>query len=124
MSKSSHVSETPATAFLKKHGVAFSEHVYEYEDRGGTRVSAQKLDAWVVNAGEELHREVLEVLNATRDARKGGEKDEAAFRAEVEGQEQRLGKARTRIEELRANLWGPKDKLRVADSQPQLPHTD
>jgi Cys-tRNA(Pro) deacylase len=43
MSKSSHVSETPATAFLKKHGVAFSEHPYDYEERGGTRVSAEKL---------------------------------------------------------------------------------
>jgi Cys-tRNA(Pro) deacylase len=39
----SKVSETPATAFLKKHGVVFSEHPYEYEERGGTRVSAQKL---------------------------------------------------------------------------------
>jgi Cys-tRNA(Pro) deacylase len=43
MSKSTHVSETPATLFLKKHGVAFSEHPYEYEERGGTRVSAEKL---------------------------------------------------------------------------------
>ncbi|MDF2693113.1 MAG: Transcriptional regulator, partial [Labilithrix sp.] len=43
MSKSSHVSETPATAFLKKNGVAFTEHPYEYEERGGTRVSAEKL---------------------------------------------------------------------------------
>jgi Cys-tRNA(Pro) deacylase len=43
MSKSSHVSETPATAFLKKHNVEFSEHPYEYEERGGTRVSADKL---------------------------------------------------------------------------------
>lgn len=39
----SKVSETPATAFLKKHGVVFSEHPYEYEERGGTRVSSQKL---------------------------------------------------------------------------------
>ena len=37
---------------------------------------AQKLDAWVVSAGEELHREVLEVLNATKDAREKGGKDE------------------------------------------------
>ena len=37
------VSETPATAFLKKHGVAFTEHPYEYEERGGTRVSSEKL---------------------------------------------------------------------------------
>lgn len=37
------VSETPATAFLKKHGVVFTEHPYEYEERGGTRVSSEKL---------------------------------------------------------------------------------
>jgi Cys-tRNA(Pro) deacylase len=43
MSKSSHISETPATVFLKKHGVAFTEHPYDYEERGGTRVSAAKL---------------------------------------------------------------------------------
>lgn len=43
MAKPSHVSETPATAFLKKNRVSFTEHAYEYEDRGGTRVSAEKL---------------------------------------------------------------------------------
>jgi Cys-tRNA(Pro) deacylase len=37
------VSETPATAFLKKRGVAFTEHPYDYEERGGTRVSSEKL---------------------------------------------------------------------------------
>lgn len=35
--------ETPATRFLAEHGVAFTLHPYEYEDRGGTRVSSQKL---------------------------------------------------------------------------------
>jgi Cys-tRNA(Pro) deacylase len=40
---SKHVSETPATALLKKHGVAFTEHPYEYVERGGTRVSSEKL---------------------------------------------------------------------------------
>lgn len=43
MAKSTHVSETPATAFLKKHGVVFGEHPYEYEHQGGTRVSSEKL---------------------------------------------------------------------------------
>jgi Cys-tRNA(Pro) deacylase len=43
MSKPAHVSETPATAFLKAHGVAFTEHPYEYEERGGTAVSSAKL---------------------------------------------------------------------------------
>jgi Cys-tRNA(Pro) deacylase len=37
------VSETPATAFLKKNKVVFTEHPYEYEERGGTRVSSEKL---------------------------------------------------------------------------------
>jgi Cys-tRNA(Pro) deacylase len=37
------VSETPATAFLKRRGVAFTEHPYDYEERGGTRVSSEKL---------------------------------------------------------------------------------
>jgi Cys-tRNA(Pro) deacylase len=37
------VSETPATAFLKKHGVSFTEHPYDYEEKGGTRVSSEKL---------------------------------------------------------------------------------
>ncbi|PZR14512.1 MAG: Cys-tRNA(Pro) deacylase [Archangium gephyra] len=35
--------ETPATRFLQQHGVAFTLHPYEYEERGGTRVSSQKL---------------------------------------------------------------------------------
>ncbi len=43
MNKKDHVSETPATAFLKKHGVAFTEHVYAYEEHGGTAVSAREL---------------------------------------------------------------------------------
>jgi Cys-tRNA(Pro) deacylase len=43
MARREHVSETPATAFLKKHGVAYTEHVYEYVEHGGTRVSAQAL---------------------------------------------------------------------------------
>lgn len=43
MSKKQHVSETPATALLKKHGVDFTEHVYAYEEHGGTAVSAREL---------------------------------------------------------------------------------
>lgn len=42
-SKKDHVSETPATQFLRKHGVAFSEHPYPYEEHGGTSVSAREL---------------------------------------------------------------------------------
>ncbi|AJE97479.1 Cys-tRNA(Pro) deacylase [Pandoraea apista] len=43
MSKSKHVSETPATQFLKQKKVAFTEHVYEYVDHGGTGESARQL---------------------------------------------------------------------------------
>ncbi|MGN6388510.1 MAG: Cys-tRNA(Pro) deacylase [Burkholderiaceae bacterium] len=38
-----HISETPATQFLRRHGVAFSEHPYAYEEHGGTAVSAREL---------------------------------------------------------------------------------
>ena len=38
-----HVSETPATRFLRQHKVVFTEHPYEYEEHGGTRVSAREL---------------------------------------------------------------------------------
>ena len=41
--KSTHVSETPATAFLRQHGVAFSEHPYEYVEHGGATHSAEVL---------------------------------------------------------------------------------
>ncbi|HEY8027816.1 MAG TPA: Cys-tRNA(Pro) deacylase [Burkholderiaceae bacterium] len=43
MSKKDHVSETPATQFLRKHAIAFTEHPYEYEEHGGTEVSAREL---------------------------------------------------------------------------------
>lgn len=43
MAKKAHVSETPATAWLKAHGVAFSEHPYEYLEHGGAQHSAQVL---------------------------------------------------------------------------------
>jgi Cys-tRNA(Pro) deacylase len=43
MAKKEHVSETPATQFLRKHGVAFSEHPYDYQAHGGTAVSSQAL---------------------------------------------------------------------------------
>jgi Cys-tRNA(Pro) deacylase len=43
MAKSRHVSETPATAWLKVHGVAFTEHSYEYVEHGGAKHSAEVL---------------------------------------------------------------------------------
>jgi Cys-tRNA(Pro) deacylase len=43
MARKEHVSETPATAFLKANGVAFTEHPYEYLEHGGAQHSAQVL---------------------------------------------------------------------------------
>ena len=43
MSKSRHVSETPATQVLRRHGVAFGEHPYDYVEHGGTGESARQL---------------------------------------------------------------------------------
>ena len=41
--KSQHVSETPATQFLRRSGVDFSGHVYDYVEHGGTAESARQL---------------------------------------------------------------------------------
>jgi Cys-tRNA(Pro) deacylase len=43
LAKKEHVSETPATAFLKANRVAFTEHPYEYLEHGGAQHSAQVL---------------------------------------------------------------------------------
>lgn len=39
----SKASSTPATRLLRDLGVSFTQHLYRYEERGGTRVSAHAL---------------------------------------------------------------------------------
>jgi Cys-tRNA(Pro) deacylase len=39
-----HAPETPATRFLRQHGISYSTHLYEYEEHGGTQVSARELN--------------------------------------------------------------------------------
>ena len=41
--KDKHVSATPATDWLRAHGVAFTEHPYDYVEHGGTAESARQL---------------------------------------------------------------------------------
>jgi Cys-tRNA(Pro) deacylase len=41
--KSAHVSETPATQALRRAGVTFTEHPYDYVEHGGTAESARQL---------------------------------------------------------------------------------
>jgi len=43
MSRAGNVSETPATAWLRRQSVAFVEHVYDYVEHGGTAVSSRAL---------------------------------------------------------------------------------
>ena len=43
MSKTRHVSETPATQWLRARQIPFTEHPYEYVEHGGTQVSAAAL---------------------------------------------------------------------------------
>ncbi|HXI36605.1 MAG TPA: Cys-tRNA(Pro) deacylase [Burkholderiales bacterium] len=37
------MADTPATVFLKRNGVSYTEHEYEYVEHGGTEVSARAL---------------------------------------------------------------------------------
>lgn len=85
---------------------------------------ATRLDAWVVNAGEELHREVLEVLTSARVQREAGEQSESAVLVEVEAQQKLLDEANATVERLRAGLWASDkaEKVRVAaDLPPDAP---
>jgi Cys-tRNA(Pro) deacylase len=59
---SQHVSETPATAFLKANKVAFTEHPYEYLEHGGAQHSAQVL-------GFDAHMVVKTLIMQTEDAK-------------------------------------------------------
>jgi Cys-tRNA(Pro) deacylase len=36
--------ETPATKFLHKHHIAHSNHLYDYEEHGGTKISSRELN--------------------------------------------------------------------------------
>ena len=42
--KNEHAPETPATRFLRSHNIAHSSHLYDYEEHGGTKVSARELN--------------------------------------------------------------------------------
>ena len=43
MGRRDHASETPATQLLRRAGVAFTEHLYDYVEHGGTTESARQL---------------------------------------------------------------------------------
>jgi Cys-tRNA(Pro) deacylase len=41
--KTPHAGETPATQWLRQHGIVFTEHLYDYIEHGGTAESAHQL---------------------------------------------------------------------------------
>ena len=57
-----HVSETPATQWLKAHRVAFTEHPYDYVEHGGTTESARQL-------GLDEHTVVKTLVMQDQDAK-------------------------------------------------------
>lgn len=59
--KPAHVSATPATQWLRAHGVAFTEHVYDYQAHGGALHSAQVL-------GEDPYGVVKTLVMQDQDA--------------------------------------------------------
>jgi len=62
MSRKEHAPETPATSFLRRHNVSFSEHLYDYVERGGTAESARQL-------GVDEHSVVKTLVMQDQDAR-------------------------------------------------------
>ena len=95
MASKDHVSETPATAMLREHGVAFTEHPYAYLEHGGALHSANMLgfDPFAVVKTlvmeDEKARPLLVLMHGNRKvstknlARQIGTKSVAPCRPEV-----------------------------------------
>ena len=62
MSRRDHAPETPATSFLRQHGVPFTEHLYSYVEHGGTTESAKQL-------GVDEHAVVKTLVMQDQDAK-------------------------------------------------------
>lgn len=62
MAKDKHVSETPATQFLKKNKIAYSEHPYDYVDHGGATEASKQL-------GLDLHQVAKTLIMEDENAR-------------------------------------------------------
>jgi len=60
--KTAHVSETPATQWLRARQVAFTEHPYDYVEHGGTAESARQL-------GLDEHAVVKTLVMQDQDAK-------------------------------------------------------
>jgi hypothetical protein len=83
---------------------------------------ASRLEAWVVTAGEELHREVIEVLRTTQGERDRVEPGNESALAACEQQAEALGGLVSRLEGLRGSLWTPANGETAAPPTPPLPN--
>lgn len=61
MTHKQHAPETPATTFLRQHGVPFTEHLYDYIEHGGTNESSRQL-------GVDEHHVVKTLVLQDQDA--------------------------------------------------------
>jgi ribosome biogenesis GTPase A len=68
---------------------------------------AARLDAWVVTAGEELHREVIEVLSAARAEKAASKAGTDASIKSADEQGESLSAILARLEGMRSSLWVP-----------------
>jgi hypothetical protein len=66
---------------------------------------ADRLDAWVVAAGEELHRELIEILKQAKTERQAGADEVKASIETCDEQSKQLGRALENLGELRKALW-------------------
>jgi Cys-tRNA(Pro) deacylase len=70
--KHENAPETPATRLLRQRGIAFTGHLYAYEEHGGTRVSARELQVEehaVVKTlvmEDEAHRPLVVLMHGDR----------------------------------------------------------
>jgi predicted GTPase len=67
---------------------------------------ATRLDEWVVTTGQELHKEIIEVLQHVREERSRGDRDHAGELLRCEQEAERLAGATTRLTALRAEIVG------------------
>ena len=62
MTRKEHAPETPATSYLRQQNVSFTEHLYNYVERGGTAESAKQL-------GVDEHAVVKTLVMQDQDAK-------------------------------------------------------
>lgn len=83
---------------------------------------AARLDAWVVSAGDEIHRELLEVLEGAVNEREGQTRTDEEQRRELERNEDGLVSVRAGLAALRASLWvSSSEAAEVAATPPLAP---